>query len=321
MHYFSEDDVLAIATPWKSVLHAIEEATRAMARKDFVQPLKPYLRFGDVCNRIIAMPAYVGGSIAVAGIKWIASFPQNIERGIPRAHAVCILNNPETGVPETIFNSGSLSAIRTAGVSGVILRHFLMHRPKRNLTVGIIGWGPIGRMHYNMIGAAFAQNTSSILLFDTKGIEKKSVPDIPGIENHICDSWLEVYEKADVFITCTVAHERYIDRKPRPGSLLLNVSLRDFQPEMFLYTKAIIVDDWTEVCRENTDIQQMHQKYGLQESDTRSICDVVVNDHMALVHEEEAVFFNPMGMAVFDMAVAQQLAQDLSAANRGHFLP
>lgn len=56
-----------------------------LANNEFAQPIKPYLRYNNLKNRIIAMPAYAGGECDMAGIKWIASYPDNINQ-IGRAH-------------------------------------------------------------------------------------------------------------------------------------------------------------------------------------------------------------------------------------------
>ncbi len=50
--------------------------------------------------------------------------------------------------------------------------------------------------------------------------------------------WEARYDDADVFVTCTVSPAAYIDRRPKPGSLQLNVSLRDYKPEVFDWVKA-----------------------------------------------------------------------------------
>jgi ornithine cyclodeaminase len=64
----------------------------------------------------------------------------------------------------------------------------------------------------------------------------------------------------------------------------------------------MIVDDWTEVCRENTDIEAMHKEFGLVEADVRTMADVLSAGHEPM-GTEKVVMFNPMGMAVFDIAV------------------
>jgi ornithine cyclodeaminase len=276
-----------------------------MEEGDFVQPLKPYLRYRDLTNRIIALMAFVGGKVNIAGIKWIASFPGNIDKGIPRAHSVVILNKADTGQIVSIINTALLSVIRTSSVSGLMLRYFLKARPMENINLAIMGWGPIGQHHFKMATDAIGGKLNKISLYDIRGVDT-SVIDSPYKDKVVVmDNWHDAYTDADIFITCTVSKAPYVDLPPKPGSLQLNCSLRDYKVDILDHTKAIIVDDWEEVCREKTDIEAMHLQRGLQEKDTKSIADVVVNNCINGYPAEEAVMFNPMGMAIFDMATAK----------------
>ena len=119
-----ESDLSEIGIDWSALVQVIEEAVCCMHDNDYVQPVKPYLRYRNPKNRIIAMPAFIGGDINKAGIKWIASFPGNIKNGIPRAHSVVILNHADTGEPLAIVSTALLSVIRTATVSGLVIKHF-----------------------------------------------------------------------------------------------------------------------------------------------------------------------------------------------------
>ncbi|MNC42432.1 hypothetical protein D3C75_912470 [compost metagenome] len=134
-------------------------------------------------------------------------------------------------------------------------------------------------------------------------------------KTEVAASWEEVYRRSDVFMTCTVSDHRYINLPPEKGSLLLNVSLRDYQPEALASVKAIIVDDWDEVCRENTDIERLHLEQGLTRSGTRTIADVICRRGLADFSPAEPVLFCPMGMAVFDIATGVYFAR--GARERG----
>jgi ornithine cyclodeaminase len=302
MLFLEEHHIKEAGINWHQTIEVIEETVKCLEQKDFSQPVKPYLRYRDAKNRIIAMPAFVGGSINMAGIKWIASFPGNIEKGIPRAHSVVILNDAETGQPLGIINTALLSIIRTASVSGLIVKYFEKVRNLAAVNIGIAGFGPIGRHHLTMCLSVLGKKINKIKIFDIRKITSLPVDNSGQIE--IVNSWEEAYTTADIFITCTVADAPYIDKPPKEGSLHLNVSLRDYKTNVYDWFKdSIIVDDWNEVCREKTDIEMMHLEKGLSEENTKTITDVVCRHCMHDYPAAMPVMFNPMGMAVFDIAV------------------
>ena len=305
MIYINEQDLLKIGSDWKEAISVIKQSVTCIDCNDYAQPIKPYLRYRDMKNRIIAMPGFVGGDIDACGIKWIASFPDNIYNNIPRAHSVLILNNTKTGEPVCIINTPLLSVIRTASVSGLMADYFLKSRNIESFKLGIIGWGPIGQYHFKMFASLFGSKISEIFLFDKRPvIQKETIPEQFRDKVTITDNWEAAYENADVFTTCTVSKEAYIANKPKAGALLLNVSLRDYKPDIYDFVeKSIIVDDWEEVCRENTDIENMYKQKGLKKEDTKSIADIVCRNCMEHYGKDETIMFNPMGMAVFDIAM------------------
>ncbi len=304
MLYLNENHLHEVGIQWQSLVDVIEEAVRCLGRQDFAQPIKPYLRYRDLKNRIIAMPAFIGGEFDIAGIKWIASFPDNIHKGIPRAHSVVILNRAETGQPVAIINTALLSILRTAAVTGLMIRYFNRLRPLKNAKLAVIGWGPIGQYHLRMALDLLGDKISRIFLYDLRPIDKTSIDFIPQDKVVVAENWQQAYMDTDVFITATVSKAPYIDKPPKKGSLQLNISLRDYKTDMFDYVKnSIIVDNWEEICREKTDIEMMHLEKGLQMEQTKSIIDMVVDHCMKDYPPEAPIMFNPMGMAVFDMAV------------------
>lgn len=317
MLYLQDDHIREIGIDWKKLTDIIEAVVAIQDKGDCAHPLKPYLRFRDPANRIIAMPAYVGGNIEMSGIKWIASFPNNSLVGLPRAHNTLILNKPSTGEPTAFIHSGLLNGLRTAAVSGVMLKNYVAARRPDHVRILVIGWGPIGRLHLDMCVALFGEQIERVTIFDLKGVDPATIP--AGIREvtMVAEDWRSSYQEANVIMTCTVSAERYIDEVPPMGALLLNVSLRDYKPESVSGVKAVVVDDWREVCRENTDIEQLHLLYNLQESEVSTLVDVVLRDYLSTVDKKEPIYFNPMGLGIFDIAIAGYYWKEAVRLNKG----
>jgi hypothetical protein len=84
----------------KEIVELVAATYRLHGAGDSVNPPSYFLRFPDRPSaRIIALPASIGGPTRVDGLKWISSFPENVGAGIPRASAVLILNDHDTGYP------------------------------------------------------------------------------------------------------------------------------------------------------------------------------------------------------------------------------
>ncbi|MER6900500.1 2,3-diaminopropionate biosynthesis protein SbnB, partial [Amycolatopsis sp. NPDC000740] len=115
----------------KHLVELIEATYRLHGQQATVNPPSYFLRFPDRPSaRIIALPASVGGEVAVDGVKWISSFPENVRTGLPRASAVLILNDQATGYPLACMESSIISASRTAA-SAALAADWLSRRGER----------------------------------------------------------------------------------------------------------------------------------------------------------------------------------------------
>ncbi len=306
MLYLNQKHIEEIGIDWVKIVALIAEAAQTIERADFAQPIKPYLRYKDLTNRIIAMPAYLGGEVNLAGIKWIASFPGNIHKdhGIPRANSVTVLNDADTGQVKATINTTIVSGIRTSAVTGYLIHEYLKRKgTDKKFTLGMTGFGPIGQLHLSMALALLGDSFERIDIYDLRPIDEALLPAQYRDKINIVSSWQEAYADKDIFMTCTVSKKPYVDIAPKKGSLQLNISLRDYVPEYLKYVDVMVVDDWEEICRENTDVENMHKSQGLTKEDTASIGQLAANGGLQHVKDDDVIMFNPMGMAAFDIAV------------------
>jgi ornithine cyclodeaminase/alanine dehydrogenase-like protein (mu-crystallin family) len=125
----------------QQIVGLVEATYRLHGVGDSVNPPSYFLRFPDrPSSRIIALPASIGGPSRVDGLKWISSFPENMAAGIPRASAVLILNDHDTGYPFACLESSIISATRTAA-SAALAADWLSRSRQRPTRIALVGVG------------------------------------------------------------------------------------------------------------------------------------------------------------------------------------
>ena len=81
-------------------------------------------------RRFMAMPAYIGGSFDLMGMKWYGSNMENRKLGLPRSILTVMLNDKDTGAPLCLMSANLLSAYRTGAIPGVAARHLARKNAK-----------------------------------------------------------------------------------------------------------------------------------------------------------------------------------------------
>ncbi|MFE9884616.1 2,3-diaminopropionate biosynthesis protein SbnB [Streptomyces scopuliridis] len=271
---------------------------------DSVNPNSYFLRFPDKPDsRIIALPAYLGGRYNTAGIKWIASFPANIERSVPRASAVLLLNDYETGYPFACLEASQISAARTAA-SAVLAAETLTggHTARRLLVVGA---GIIAR---NILEFFKAREWAidEVLVHDHSPRYAESLAEFTtgelGYRASSAPDRDAAVAEADLVVLATTAGEPYLTRPGTfaPGQTVLNISLRDIGPEI-IESAYNILDDIGHCLTANTSPHLAEQKYGHRDFITGTLAEVLRGE--VRVPGDRPVIFSPFGLGVLDLAV------------------
>jgi len=147
-----------------AVIDAVEQAYLRHREGRTDLPHSSFLRFGaDRPDRIIALPGRIDDGSPIAGIKWIASFPGNVQRGMARASALLIVNSTETGRPTAVIESSIISAQRTAASAALAARE--LHAIGDETTLGLIGCGVINFEVARFV-LSVAPRLATLLLYD-----------------------------------------------------------------------------------------------------------------------------------------------------------
>jgi 2,3-diaminopropionate biosynthesis protein SbnB len=294
----------------KQVVELVEATYRVHGAGDSVNPPSYFLRFPDrPTSRIIALPASIGGDVRVDGLKWISSFPENVAAGIPRASAVLILNDHDTGYPFAVLESSIISATRTAA-SAALAADWLSRERGRPTRIGFIGTGLINRyVHTFLHGTGWS--------FDEVGLFDLAADSAAGFHGYleragtggrviVHGSAEELIRASDLVVFATVAGTPHVHDPAwfAHNPLVLHVSLRDLSPEIILGSTNI-VDDVEHCLKADTSPHLAEQRVGNRDFLDGTLADVM--DGRVALPADRPVVFSPFGLGVLDLAVGKHV--------------
>lgn len=306
----------ALAGRETQILETVERVYVAHARGETVVPHSLFLRFPhDERSRIIALPAYLGGGSAVAGIKWISSFPGNHARGLERASAALILNSLETGQPEALVEASVVSARRTAASAALAGRLLTGGSDVRGVT--LVGCGVINREILRFLRVCFA-GLERVTVFDTDRERAERFAASAELPAEVADTIDEALAAHPLVSFATTAARPHTGAGGcRPGTVVLHVSLRDLTVEAIL-DAVNVVDDADHVCREGTSLDLAQQAVGHRGFIHAEIGRLLAGVRYELDRERVTVF-SPFGLGALDLAVAdlvRRVADELELGTR-----
>ncbi|MEW2131117.1 2,3-diaminopropionate biosynthesis protein SbnB [Streptomyces sp. NPDC005435] len=282
-----------------------------------VNPDSYFLRFPEKpADRIIALPAYLDGEREVAGIKWIASFPANIQRGIPRASATLVLNDAGTGYPFALLEASQISAARTA--ASAVLAADVLSGGRGGGRLAVVGAGVIARNILEFFHAeqwTFEQVTVYDLSQEYGTALAAHATERLGYPASRTDRLEEAVTGADLVVFATTAGEPYVLAPDTfaPGQIILNISLRDIGPELIAGSSNVL-DDVDHCLKAGTSPHLAEQKYGNRDFVTGTLAEVINGE--VTVGTDKPVVFSPFGLGVLDLAVGLEVHRVAAESGR-----
>lgn len=323
--YLSRADVESLGVTMRQVIDAIDEGFRLkglgqceMPPKIGVHPLPS----GDAF--IHAMPAYVGGNVQSAGLKWVSGFPTNIARKLPYITGLLMLNDPQTGIPIAVMDCAWITAMRTGASVGISAKYL---GDTSYQVAGVLGCGVQARTSL-MAMVETLPNLSQVRCNDLfPAATTRFIDEMGGIFPKLkftnCQKPAEVTQGADIVVTAIP-----IVTKPQPplGANLLKpgglaVSLD--------YDSA-----WTSAAMKQCDLfccddaeqllyTKAHGVYfgGIPDRIHGDLGDLASGKVKGRQDRQQRIFSMNMGIAIDDMVTAKILLERARAKGIGTRLP
>lgn len=300
-----------------TLFQIVSRTYKAHAQSETSLPHSVFLRFPDhPKNRIIGLPAYMGTDESVAGMKWVASFPENLHHNLPRASATLILNDTQTGRPICFMEASAINLKRTAASAALAARLVLSAQPT---ALTLIGCGPINAE----ICAFIAHSTPALATIHLYDIDQAAAHLLArnvkksGKHAIVHKDFRQACQATQFISFATSATTPYVDDSSvfLPQTVVLHISLRDIKPTI-LVNASNVVDDPDHVMREATSIQLAAEQAGNTDFIEATIGELITTSN-AFVPKTQLTIVSPFGLGILDVAVARYVYEQAKIKARG----
>jgi len=298
--FLTAENVLAAVSPERAV-EAVRDGFVAYARGEWAMPPKVYVAAypnGD----FRAMPA-IGAGHAV--LKWVTSFPVNLQKGLPTVKAILLVSDAATGMPVAVLEGSALTALRTGAAA--VLAAETLGRTDAN-TVSVIGTGVNGKA----TARTFLARGRRPLVWDVDPERARAAAEELGTE---VAASIDEALGADIVVTVTPGHEiLFSENSLRAGQ---HVSLMgadgpgkcEIAPRELARTH-VFCDDWTQASHAG-ELQHPVREQLLERSQVTQLGDVLAGLAPGRASAEEITTFDSTGLAIQDLALALAVLERL----------
>lgn len=324
--YFSQEDLLgAGCLDIQLAVDVAEEAMKAFDAGDVLFPEKIVQIFNDETQeRINCLPATFK-SEKICGMKWVSVFPPNpAVYGIQNLSAVIILSEITHGFP-IAFMEGTLCSNIRVGTMGAVAAKYLA-RPDSE-TIGFIGAGEQAKMHLIAMKTVLPSlkecRVAAKGLAEEDQFVKEMQPILPGVDIITCNGDLErAVTGADVIVTATSAQAPLLKADwMKEGCFYSHVGGWEDEFEVAHACEKIVCDDWETVKHRTQTLSRMFQAGEITDDRIHAnLIDLVTGKKVGRESDREKIYFNAVGLAYVDVAIAHAMYKRADEAGLGQDL-
>lgn len=294
--------------PMDECIPAMAEALRTLARGGAVLPLRQIMWLPDRSGALGAMPSYLE-SPAALGIKVITVFQKNLGTKYDSHQGAVLLFEAEHGVLQAIIDASSVTAIRTAAVSGVATQ--ALARVEAG-DLCIMGSGAQAMTH--LAAMKSVRTLRRVRVWSRSADHAKSFAKAAhakfGIEVEPIASARDAVAGADIICTTTSSREPVLSGEWIAPGAHINAVGSSIPAARELDTAAVVnaalfVDRRESTLNEAGDVLMPIKEGAIDASHIRAeLGEVLIGAHDGRSTGSEITLFKSLGLAIEDLASA-----------------
>ena len=306
-------------------MDAAENALRSYQEGDVLFPEKIVQIFNDETQeRINCLPATFKKR-KICGVKWVSVFPPNpVLHGIQNLSAVIILSEIEHGFP-IAFMEGTLCSNVRVGTMAALAAKYLANEDSE--VIGFIGAGEQAKMHLISLKTAIPSLKTCRVAAKLPDEEKQFVHEmssiLPTMQFEQANSDLEkATSGSDIIVTATSAQAPLLKAEwVKPGAFYSHVGGWEDEYDVAKICDKIVCDDWETVKHRTQTLSRMYKDGELNDSEIHAnLAEIVMGKKTGRESKEERIYFNAVGLAYVDVAIAIAMYERAIEAGLGQDL-
>ncbi len=324
--YLSQEDLLeAGCFDLRMAMEVAEKTMIAFEEHRVLFPEKIVQIFDPVTlDRINCLPATLLDE-KICGVKWVSVFPRNPKmHDVQNLSALFILSEIEKGFPVAVMEGTLASNMRVAAMGGIAAKHLAR---KDSQSIGFIGAGEQAKMHLLAMkvvrpGLKECRVAAKTVAEEEQFIKELSplLPDLKFIGTNTVarDAMLD----ADILVTATSAQAPLLKAEwMKPGAFYSHIGGWEDEYQVALQCDKIVCDDWDTVTHRTQTLSRMYKEGLIAHGDIYADLHELVSGHkLGRETEEERIYFNAVGLAYVDVAIALAMYKRADSSHIGEHL-
>lgn len=270
-------------------------------------------------DRINCLPATLLDD-KICGVKWVSVFPRNPSLfDAQNLSAIFVLSEIEKGFPIAVMEGTLASNMRVAAMGGIAAKYLSREDSE---VIGFIGAGEQAKMHFISMKAVRPGLKECRVAAKTIDEEQQFIRELSPLFPDMAFVGANTHgraamQDADILVTATSAQAPLLKADwMKPGAFYSHIGGWEDEYEVAQQCEKIVCDDWETVTHRTQTLSRMYAEGLLSGADIHAdLHELVSGKKAGRESDNERIYFNAVGLAYIDVAIA--LAMYQRAASKG----